>query len=204
MYRLTEDLQDDSFCIGLWEETNFLDDQEIRTLLESVAHKNLDKASIGNNQLSVQYDDAKLIRNNYITRINYDKTNKDLCNLFKKIYSKIIEVNKKRFKFNLTDIESFQFTSYIKGEYYNKHIDLGNNLNVGNTQRKLSFSIQLSDPSEYEGGDLCVYSSDQYVTASKQKGTISFFPSFMLHEVKEVTKGKRLSLVGWVWGPRFV
>ena len=81
---------------------------------------------------------------------------------------------------------------------------MGNELGIGNIQRKLSFTIQLSDEKDYDGGDLCCYVSEKLIEASKKKGSISFFPSFLLHEVKEVTRGKRCSLVGWVHGPRFV
>ena len=204
MYSLTKDLKEPKFVVGIFTIHDFLSDEDILILKEAVKHKNLQKSLTNNNPLSIQYENSALARNNYITWIDYDKQNNQLCSVFKKIYSKIVEVNNERFKFNLTDVEPFQYTSYGKGNYYKKHMDLDNELSVGNTQRKLSFTIQLSDPKEYKGGELCVYVSENYVTANKQKGTISFFPSFLLHEVKEVTEGKRVSLVGWVWGPRFV
>ena len=64
-------------------------------------------------------------------------------------------------------------------------------------------SIQLTDPSEYEGGELQLKSKNSITTVSKKKGTIIFFPSFMLHRVTPVTKGVRHSLVGWITGPPF-
>lgn len=204
MYRLTTNLNKQHTCVGLVDEINFLNDEDISVIKQVVINNNLSKGFTINNPLSITYDNSKLHRNNYLAWIKYDENNAQLCNLFKKIYNKIIEVNKNHFQFILTDVEPFQYTSYSKGEYYNKHLDIGNNLSLGNTHRKLSFSIQLSNPNEYEGGDLCVYDSDECLIAEKSKGSITFFPSFMLHEVKEVAKGKRLSLVGWAWGPKFV
>ena len=69
--------------------------------------------------------------------------------------------------------------------------------------RKLSISIQLTDPTKYEGGDLNLYWSDDPVTMKNNKGSLFIFPSYMLHEVTPVTKGERNSLVCWVNGPQF-
>ena len=74
-------------------------------------------------------------------------------------------------------------------------------------QRKLSFIMQLSDPSEYEGGDLMFtrqYSKGwdtEKAQIIKQKGTVIIFPSFYTHQVTPVTKGTRRSLVSWIEGP---
>ena len=74
--------------------------------------------------------------------------------------------------------------------------------------RKISMSLQLTDGSEYEGGDLefCsenIPSKDREFTSCKDarnKGTFIFFPSFLFHRVKPVTKGIRKSLVVWFIG----
>ena len=69
--------------------------------------------------------------------------------------------------------------------------------------RKLSLSIQLSDPSSYEGGELVLYVGEEGITVPKEQGKLIAFPSFTLHEVKPVTKGERYSLVAWITGPQF-
>ena len=69
--------------------------------------------------------------------------------------------------------------------------------------RKLSFSIQLSDPSMYEGSELKIYNGNDPIIAKKELGTMNFFSSYMLHEVTPIEKGKRYSLVGWINGPKF-
>ena len=213
MYSLTKDLKEPKFVVGIFTIHDFLSDEEINTIFNSIYESELHegKAVLENNtptfihyeNQSNQSEDNKA-RKSIISWLYYNKTNIPLKKVFEKIYSKIIEVNKEEFGFNLTDVEPFQFTTYTVGEYYKKHIDMGNELGIGNIQRKLSFTIQLSDEKDYDGGDLCCYISEKLIEASKKKGSISFFPSFLLHEVKEVTRGKRCSLVGWVHGPRFV
>jgi PKHD-type hydroxylase len=122
--------------------------------------------------------------------------------IFEKLTGSIIQVNNQFFNFDLIDIQSLQFTSYDGEEkgFYEKHIDT---MYKGTGTRKLSLSVQLSDDSDYEGGDLLLHYKNQPDIAMRTKGTVNFFPSWMLHEVTPVTKGKRYSLVAWVQGPRF-
>ena len=70
--------------------------------------------------------------------------------------------------------------------------------------RKLTLVLQLSDPSEYEGGELQSLTSLQPGTVNKKKGIIAAFPSWTLHQVTPVTKGVRKTLVIWVAGPQFI
>lgn len=112
------------------------------------------------------------------------------------------EANKKWFDFDLRHIEGLQFTLYEKDMYYTKHVDTMYQ-SIGLYPRKLSFSLQLTDPSEYEGGDLLIHNGHEPIIAEKEKGSITFFPSYTLHEVTPITRGVRKSLVGWVRGPLF-
>ena len=104
------------------------------------------------------------------------------------------------FNYDLTALEDLQFTIYNEGQFYKKHIDT---LYSSNQLRKLSFTIQLTDPSEYEGGDVLAHFSEEPVTLKKDLGVMSLFPSNSLHEVTPITRGTRYSLVGWCTGPRF-
>jgi PKHD-type hydroxylase len=113
----------------------------------------------------------------------------------------IIDMNKQFFEYDLDYIGGLQFTVY-NGEtqdFYNKHIDT---LYESAGIRKLSFSIQLSEPDSYEGGELQLHYSSSPDIAKKDQGSMTIFPSFSLHEVTPVTKGTRYSLVGWVVGPK--
>lgn len=121
--------------------------------------------------------------------------------LFRKMTDNINAVNNRFFNYDLLNIENFQFTIYNDtSDFYGAHIDM---MHRCNATRKLSFSVQLSDPETYEGGDLVFYFNKNGESMGKQRGKGIFFPSWTLHEVKPVTKGTRYALVGWVNGPRF-
>jgi PKHD-type hydroxylase len=124
--------------------------------------------------------------------------------VYERIQQAVMEANK-HFEFDLHSIENLQFTEY-DGDYkgnYGKHIDKFGGASSPNTHRKLSFSIQLSCPSKYEGGELAIFNQKDPMVANKSQGCINFFPSYVLHEVKPVTKGRRYCLVSWCSGPKF-
>lgn len=120
---------------------------------------------------------------------------------FRKITDIVTKLNEQFFKFELFGlIEGLQFTNYqAPGGKYGRHVDRG----FSSLIRKLSVSIQLDDPSNYEGGDLFLYESETGVPMKKEQGTLVIFPSYTMHEVTPVTKGERNSLVAWVTGPGF-
>ncbi len=111
-------------------------------------------------------------------------------------------VNKDKFNYALSHIEPLQFTEYDSNYqgFYSKHLDMGNG---AGGSRKLSFVLQLSDPNEYQGGELKLHCSNEPTILPKDKGKLLFFPSWVLHEVTPVTQGTRHSLVGWIAGPAF-
>ena len=70
--------------------------------------------------------------------------------------------------------------------------------------RKISFSLQLSDPDDYEGGNIqFIDESNQNYIAPRQKGSLILFDSRTKHRVCKVRSGVRKSIVGWVVGPRW-
>jgi PKHD-type hydroxylase len=110
-------------------------------------------------------------------------------------------LNAEHFKFDLTGFgEPLQLTHYdqIENGMYGWHQDFG-----GEISRKLSLVLQLSDPSEYEGGNLQIMTSSNPQNIRKQRGIVVAFPSYALHQVTPVTQGNRQSLVAWVSGPPF-
>jgi PKHD-type hydroxylase len=121
--------------------------------------------------------------------------------LFKKLRECVIAQNENFYNYDLSHLGSLQFTHYNSCEkgYYSKHLDPLVHTKPHN--RKLSFVVQLSDPSDYEGGDLTLYMGGEDGTVvAKGRGLVHFFPSHCLHEVTPVTAGERYSLVGWVHG----
>ena len=70
-------------------------------------------------------------------------------------------------------------------------------------RRKLSISVQLSRPEDYDGGDLELLFTSSPYKAARERGKFIVFPSFCLHRVTPVTRGTRWSLVAWVLGTRW-
>ena len=124
---------------------------------------------------------------------------------FKWVFQKVTDMtnllNDKYFKFDIFGaIEGIQFTSYkAPGGKYGKHVDRS----LGALVRKLSISIQLSDPKDYKGGEICFYDSAEKQPAPRDQGIFIAFPSFVQHEVLPVTKGERHALVCWITGKPF-
>lgn len=121
------------------------------------------------------------------------------------IYSRLAQLcmktNNERYWFDLLGFhQELQLTRYSEGDFFDWHMDFG----PGDiSARKLSITVQLSDPDEYEGGDLEFMINQKQVKAPREKGTIIVFPSFVQHRVTPITKGVRQSIVGWVSGPPY-
>lgn len=118
--------------------------------------------------------------------------------VYDKLHNMLVEANDIMWKMDLTDMpEKLQYTEYYEGGgQYDWHMDCGIGMQ---TRRKLSVTVQLSDPSEYEGGDL-EFNIGRHITAPRVQGAAVIFPSFYLHKVTPITKGTRKSFVLWVGG----
>ena len=120
--------------------------------------------------------------------------------IFEKVEYLLRGWNKKIYNFKLVGFSGgLQFTEYNPGGHYVWHQDFGRGVH---SRRKLSITVQLSDPQEYKGGDLEL-SSAPGAEIPTSRGTAIVFPSFEQHRVTAVTKGMRYSLVGWIEGPPF-
>lgn len=121
--------------------------------------------------------------------------------VYKRLTNAVLELNRDFFKFDLYGFtEGLQFTEYnAPGGKYDPHIDKLYNMTV----RKLSIVLQLTDPSEYEGGDFEIVEGKGSEKLYRDQGTLLAFPSYTLHAVTPITKGTRHSLVGWISGPPF-
>ncbi len=104
-----------------------------------------------------------------------------------------------------------QIMRYAPGDGFEWHFDCGVDAPPYGT-RKLSFSVQLSDPSAYDGGDLelaayqlgydpAVLTAQR--AAARGRGALIAFGAFHVHRVCPVTRGVRYALVGWIHGPAF-
>lgn len=141
------------------------------------------------------------IRRSNIHWISHD--NEDFKEVFSFVERKFHEANAYAFNVDARFIPSLQFTEYdskVVG-HYDWHEDVfweSNNL----YDRKLSIVIQLTDPNNYQGGELELDVPEPPKQEDlKRRGTIIVFPSFVKHRVTPVTSGLRNSLVAWIEGP---
>jgi len=124
--------------------------------------------------------------------------------VYAKLRNYIKEANDTLWNFDLVSMpEQIQYTEYYadsKG-HYGWHQDIGPGIGA---HRKVSITVQLSDADDYEGGELeFMYGSNSTVTAPRGAGVVVIFPSYMMHQVSEVTKGTRKSFVLWVGGEHY-
>jgi PKHD-type hydroxylase len=171
---------------------NAFSKEECQTIINIAKDKGLIKGTTFND------DKTKDVRDSKISWL-YPVDNIDW--VFRRVTDITLNLNERFFKFDLFGLnEGFQFTNYESPSgKYGKHVDRAVNMPV----RKLSISIQLTNPEEYEGGELYLYQDDKGDLMDKAQGTLIIFPSYVLHEVMPVTKGERNSLVTWVTGKQF-
>ena len=151
------------------------------------------------------------VRNSDIAWLDYNW-------IYKELYPIINYANKEAgWNFEWDDSEQCQFTKYGINQHYGWHMDAfdepGKDIEkkkIYGKIRKLSMSLVLSNPNEYEGGELEFDLSNKEIGEKvitceeiKEKGSIVVFPSFVYHRVRPVTKGTRYSLVMWTLGKPF-
>jgi len=118
--------------------------------------------------------------------------------LYHKIMS-IVERANQEYGFDIDGIpHEFQLLRYEVGGHYNWHMDMGGI----NQDRKISVVVALSDPADYDGGELEI-NDGGLVKLPRQQGMVSTFPSYVMHTVNPVTRGVRWSLVTWITGTPF-
>lgn len=139
------------------------------------------------------------------SRVAWMNVDTNTAEIWGKIATVVAEVNRTWFHYDLTGFyEPAQLTLYQCQDqgHYRWHCD--NAVSDSGVPRKLSMSLLLSAPEEFEGGELQIKKdSDDPETLEQKRGRAWFFPSFVLHRVSPVTRGTRRSLVLWIGGPGF-
>ena len=140
-------------------------------------------------------DDIQDIRKSKVKWMHIDEKSHWV---YDKIKNFVLEANN-IWKFELSSIlDSIQYTEYYDdGVHYGWHMDVGP---YPINHRKVSITIQLSNPEDYDGGELEIWTGNGIKNVEKHKGCVILFPSYMLHRITPVTKGTRKSLVLWVGG----
>jgi PKHD-type hydroxylase len=162
--------------------------ENIKTLF-----KNPEKSTVTRgDDPAVDYSDT---RSSLVSWVPY---NKDVRWIYERISNFVHDCNNSRYGFDIVGFnEPLQLAKYEIGDYFDWHQDMGRDV----SWRKLSIVVQLSDPSEYEGGQLEFLSRSKF--ASNKLGSLIIFPSYMSHKVTPITGGTRYSLVAWISGPPY-
>lgn len=142
----------------------------------------------------------KEIRNVDLYKIEYAPESKWL---FDRISRVVSIANAEHFDYEIMGItHELQLLHYKAGAepgHYNWHMDIGPGTSA---TRKISVSVQLSDPDNYSGGDLTINSNGQDILVTRERGAINLFPSYSMHRVSPMERGERWALVIWVHGTK--
>jgi PKHD-type hydroxylase len=182
-------------AFAYWE--NFFTPEQIDTIANLPVWDQAEDAFIGGKGIL----NPKVRR----TKTSWLAYNDETSWIWDNIINAISKVNNQFFQFNLTGCyEEIQLGIYSEENegHYNWHIDA--DVLSAKAPRKLSMALLLSDPAEFEGGQLQLkVNNDEPISVQQAKGRAWFFPSYTLHRVTPVTKGVRKSLVVWAGGPQF-
>jgi PKHD-type hydroxylase len=114
--------------------------------------------------------------------------------------SHVIDRVNTMYRFELSGFrEDFLFCRYQEGDGFDWHTDI---CDKAVSTRKLSISVQLSDPQDYDGGRIEFLPGGE-IPFSDDRGSVIVFPSFLCHRVSPVTRGARSAVIAWAHGPAF-
>jgi PKHD-type hydroxylase len=181
-----------------WEKS--FDEDELNKILKYCNSLALTNGIVGTKNTDGVYD-AELRE----AKVSWVGLNDDTRFIYDRLAFILRNLNGQFYGFDIYGFsEDLQFTVYEENSkgHYTWHVDSGVS-DQGAVPRKLSLVLQLSDPSDYEGGDLEVMTSWEPQKIKKEKGMIAVFPSYTLHRVTPITKGTRKTLVVWATGPSF-
>jgi len=144
----------------------------------------------------------KEVRNSDITWVHPTNQNDWI---FKRLGALMGRINYDKFQLDLDCFEPLQYSKYGPDQHYNWHTDTVNTPPNPELFRKLSFSVMLTDPKDYEGGELLLApngNNEKCDSLKRNRGDIVVFYSNVPHKVAPVTKGERVTLVTWAMGPK--
>ena len=132
-------------------------------------------------------------------------------NLDRILFSLVQEANyNARWNLNLHSVYPVQYGVYENNDFFGWHCDQNIEFdpNVDTSVKKISLTLFLNDPSEYEGGEFDIEykgpaSDPRYDTFKSPLGYVVFFQSHLWHRVRPVTSGIRKSIVAWFGGPPY-
>jgi PKHD-type hydroxylase len=136
-----------------------------------------------------------------VTRIAQVRQAAEVMWFYERLAVIINTFNSRSFGFDLTGLsEPPQFMVYHapEGGHFDWHMDTGSR-----PPRKMSLTIQLSEPAHYEGCALEFNAGAAISTAPRDRGAAVAFASHTIHRVTPIVSGTRKAIVAWVTGPNF-
>ena len=178
-----------------------LNDDVIKKIDNKISNMDLQikKSSVNKDSLSGRDPNIRISKQAWIQDVSF-------CKSFYDIGQKVNELC--RWNFYIKGIEPIQYGLYSDGGKYDWHVDQGPKLLKGGSIRKISMTLFMNNPDEYEGGEFDLELSHperkpRYQTFKLKKGSAIFFQSDVWHRVRPVSSGERKSLVAWYSGPPF-
>jgi len=176
---------------------NFLNKKEIEMIEKYSKSLSINQSKTGNRKTGPELNSKRKSLNGWI---NFNNEHAWLYN--KCFHASLDNI----WGFDVTGIhDSIQYTIYEPSNttdaFYGTHTDIG----PDTWWRKISMTIQLSEPDEFEGGGLQIEHPcgelEWQNTPHYDRGDMIMFPSIRRHQALPVTKGTRKCLVIWVSGP---
>jgi PKHD-type hydroxylase len=177
--------------------------KEILSITTATLFSSAECEKIKSTAISELWLKTKVIGDQDLHRCERQKLRGELTGFpFSNIHAITKEANDKVFDFDLLGIidqDYPQMFRYKENDYYDLHVDI-NPLSI---TRKLSFIVNLSDPSEYTGGEI------QFLNTSIEKelvtsvGSIIIFPSFLPYKITPVLSGEKYIITGHIHGPLY-
>jgi PKHD-type hydroxylase len=181
------------FCI--WEKA--FSEEECDRIIEIGEMAEFNKGRVGSDTLDPNVRDSDIV---------WIEPNPDTHWIFERMAVLGSRINYDKFQVEIDRYDGFQYGKYKVDGHYDWHTDWHMEPPNPELHRKISFSVMLSDPKEYEGGELIVNhqgNADKAISLKRNKGDLVVFYSFIPHKVAPVTSGERVSLVTWALGPKF-
>lgn len=179
---------------------NVFNDEMIKKL-ERMVYQNYEfsKGKTGVVELGMDTDSYQTNNRDiaYITPAPHSKWLYDL------LFPLALQANEKLFHFDIDIVtDPIHYVIYPEdGGHLDWHMDTGA---YGVNKRKIAMTVQLSDPSEYEGGEFEIwFGGQQSMVVPREKGDVICFPAFCMHRVKPIKRGTRKCLVFWTGGRPF-
>lgn len=173
----------------------FLSDKELKVILaEKEKYKNgSHKAALYGGKTSGPHIDDN-IRSSKVFFPDSIEAKKTYNILQSLIISEYIGIG---FNFDFSNVASFQYAQYNVGGKFTWHHDVIKDPNYP-VFRSFTFSCNISDPEEYQGGELLIMHDKKTLQLDKRQGAFIVFPSFLPHCVTTVTEGRREAMVTWI------